>query len=507
MKDYLLGVDNSGTNIKAALFDLHGRQFGAARIPVSSVYCGDGRVELDLEKLYENNCHCIRALIQETGIDPERIACIGFAGQGKGLYAVDSDGRSVRRAITSSDGRADAICARWRLDGTAERLFPRLYQLPMAGQTGPLLCWLKKNAAQDYARICTVFSMKDYLVFRMTGRRIAGRSAQSGTLLVDLNTGEYAQEILEALGIPEMADRLPPLKWDGELCGAVQMQAARDSGLAPGTPVCAGMFDVNASALAMGVVHPGEMFMILGTCGINGYLSEKPVGDRTVSYNSIYPLPGMYLIEEGSNASSGVLEWVLKVLFGDTRDENIYAQVNAMVADAAPDGDIPLFLPTLSGFTHGSTQGSMDSRGAWIGLNPGHDRAQLLRAVYEGVAFIHRIEIEDLLRSREAPQRIRVAGSAVRSGIWMQIFADVLQLPLEIMDDGEIGARGAAIAAALAAGFYPDFPSAVEGMVRPGRMIWPRPELAGLYERRYVQFKKIMDAAAPVWPLLAGKER
>lgn len=461
---------------------------------------------MDLEILWEINCRCVRDLLAQTGTDPVEIACIGFAGQGKGLYMLDAEGRSFRRAITSSDGRADAVCAAWRADGTAEAMFSRLYQLPMAGQTAPMLRWLKENEPDNYDRIGSVFSMKDYLAYRMTGERIAGRSVQSGTLLVNLNTGEYDSELLQVMDIPEVKDKLPPLKWDTELCGSVQASAAEACGCVAGTAVCAGMFDVNASALAMGVVHPGELFIILGTCGINGYISNCAVDDRSVSYNSLYALPGMYLIEEGSNASSGVLEWVLNTLFGEEREEGIYSRVNNMVESVAVDDSSLIFLPSLNGFTHACSKGSMQSRGAWIGLNPGHSRSEILRAVYESVAFIHRIEIEDLLKNRSAPERIRVTGGAARSQVWMQILADVLQLPLEIMDEGEIGARGAAIAAAVAANIYPDIPSAIEKMVRPGRMVMPRAEYAKVYEEKYKRFCRIMEMAAPMWELLSSRK-
>ena len=500
MRRYLLSLDNGGTYIKAALLDTAGRQIGIAKQHNGVINLGDGLIEFDQEQLWETNCRCIREVLRETGVNPAEIACVGFAGQGKGLYMVDREGRCFRNAITSSDSRAEEYCRMWQADGTAERMFPKVFQYPVPGQTVPLLRWLKDHEPENYARIGYVFSMKDYLFYRLTGKPIAGKGSQSGTLLVNLRTQDYDPELLDAFGIPEMQSRLPELKWDTELCGGVSEEAAAVCGLCADTPVSAGMFDVDASALAMGVADPKDMFSIFGTCGVNGYISRTPVTNRSVSFNSLYSLEDTYLIEEGSNASSGVLEWVLKVLFNGS-DEAAYQTVNAMV-DVDPETDDHLvFLPSLTGFLHGG-KGSIYSRGAWIGLSPEHDRAQMLRAVYEGVVFTHMIQLSHLLANRERPEKIRVAGGATGSRVWMQMYADALQIPVEIEENCEMGPKGVAIASAVATGIYPDIHEAVRCMTRPGVLIQPRAEYAGVYSRKFERFRKIMEVMDAAWPVL-----
>ena len=499
MRKYLLSIDNGGTYIKAALFDLKGNQLGISKHHNAAINGGEGHTEYDQRILWSTNCRCIREVVENTGILPGEIACVGFAGQGKGLYMVDANGEDFRNAITSADVRAASYCDQWRADGTSQSLFPKLYQMAQAGQTVPILRWMKDHEPENYRRIRWVFSMKDLLFYRLTGTAIAGKGSQSGTCLVNLNTGEYDPELLDAYGIPEVASKLPPLKWDTEMCGTVSEIAAQQCGLAAGTPVSAGMFDVDASAIAMGVINSDAVFMISGTHSINGYIAPAPVTNGTVMLNSLYSLPGQYLVEEGSVTSAGVLEWVIDKLFAEATDRaEVYDRINRMVGATRPESSKLVFLP----FLHGSRD-SVISRGAWIGLCPEHNREEMLRAVYEGVVFAHKMHAEHLFANRKKPEKIRIAGGATQSEVWMQIFADAFQIAFEIVDDAEMGAKGVAIASAVAAGLYPDIDQAVHAMTRTGRTVSPNPEHAQAYERKFAAFKAVVGALDDVWKILA----
>ena len=506
MQKYILGVDNGGTNIKAVLFDCCGNQIAIEKRYNNAQKLPGGRVEFDEELLWKTNTECIKSVISKSGIRPENICCIGFSGQGKGLYMVDKLGRPHRNAITSSDLRADSYCLKWEADGTARKVFHTLLQHPIAGQTVPLLCWLKDNEPDNYRNIGWIFSMKDYLVFRMTGKVIAGKGCQSGTCLVNLLTKEYDDSLLEAFGIPEVKEKLPPLVWDTQIVGFVTEEAATACGCIPGTPVSAGMFDVDASAIAMGVIDEESLFMITGTCGVNGYISHSPVTDGKVMFNSLYSLPDTYLIEDSSSASAGILEWASKILIKQDTSQDLYNEINEMVESVEPYNSNLIFLPTFNGFKHGGGVGTGNSRGAWIGLCPEHSIKEMFRAVYEGVVFIHKIHYEHLLSSRNVPSKIKIAGGATNSSVWVQMFADVLQIPVEIVEDNEMSAKGVAIASAVAAGLYADMKDAVRNMVQPGKIVNPRKEYMRVYADKYRAFKQVQEAMEGVWPLLYHSE-
>jgi L-xylulokinase len=496
MGTYLLSVDNGGTYIKAALFDVKGNQIGISRHYNQVVRPCEGWAEYDMKSLWETNCRCMREVIERTDIDPQRIACIGFAGQGKGLYPVDVEGNPVRNGITSSDVRAQSYVDKWMNDGTSERLYGTTFQNASSGQPVSILRWMKDNEPKKYARIRWVFSMKDFLFYRLTGKAIAGKGTQSGTCMVDLTTQEYEPELLKAYGIPEMEDKLPQMKWDTELCGTVSEEAAHLCGCVAGTPVSAGMFDVDASAIAIGVIDTNCVFIITGTHGINGYISSKPVTNGTIGLNSLYSLPGMYLIEEGYPSSSGTLEWVISVLFDDEGENaaTLYTKINRMVEEIEPDQSKLVFLPFLHGW-----RDSIVARGTWIGLCPEHTKGHMLRAVYEGVVFTHMLQTEHLFMNRVRPPKILMAGGATNSEPWMQMFADALQIPMQIVKNNEMGAKGVAIASTVAVNIYPDIRAAVEAMTHESRIVAPRRRYAEIYTRKFVNFKDIVSKLNFVW--------
>ena len=496
MGNYLLSVDNGGTYIKAALFDSEGRCVGVARQRNQVISLHPGWTEYDQDALWRINSQCMAKVISQTGINPEEIACVGIAGQGCGCYMLDEAGKSIRNAISSSDERANDQVQRWLRDGTSQRMYERIYRYPSAGHLNAILSWLKENEPENYQKIAHLFAMKDLLVYRLTGNIISSYGCQSASCLMDLRSGTFEREIAEAFGIGEMADKFGPLKWDLEKVGTVTSAAAKLTGLAAGTPVCAGLHDVVASALAMGITDSQLCFMILGTHGINGYLSPVPILNGSILYNEMFAFPGMYLIEEGYPSSAATLEWVLQAIYGDGAEDagEMYARVNAMVDSLSPCQAVPLFLPFLRG-----QRDNPKARGAWIGLCPEHTQAHLLRAVYEGVTFSHMLQAEHLFVNRERPPRIRIAGGATGSKVWMQMFADALQIPVEVLPREEMGAKGAAIAAAVAAGIYSDLPCAVRAMACEGTILAPRPEYAKIYQQKYQRFKKAVKTMDALW--------
>lgn len=496
MPKYLLSVDNGGTYIKAALFDLKGKQIGISKQYNEVLTPGIGLTEYNQDTLWEINCSCIRNLLAKTRIQSSDIICIGISAQGCGFYAIDQDGNSIRNAITSADLRAQPQVDRWEREGTNKRIYDRMYRLVTSGQPNAIMAWLKEHEPENYKRIHRVFSMKDLLIYRLTGKAVSGYGCTSATGLMNMHTREIDPVLTEAFGIQEMKDKFGPLYWDTQQCGVVSEKAAGECGLAAGTPVAAGSHDVVATAIAMGITDSEYCFMIAGTHGINGYISPEPITDGTIKYNEMFAFPGKYLVEEAYPCSTGTLEWVIDVLFDRSSREtsDIYAEINRLVGQVSPEEDIPVFLPYLRG-----SRDNPYACGTWDGLHHTHTRAHMLRAVYEGVAFAHKLQMECLLCNRAVPSRIRFAGGATKSPVWIQMFADVMGVPFEVVPEQEMGASGAAIVAAVAAGVYPDVASAVENMVQPGRIVYPRSEYTELYEKKYLRFKQVVDKDNKIW--------
>jgi len=497
---YLLGIDNGGTYAKAALFDEKGGQIAVSSRLVQNEHPKPGYSERDMVRLWEANRDAIRETLDKSGVSPTHIAGISFSGHGKGLYLLNGDGTPSRNGILSTDSRAFEYVDRWNNDGTAQKVREKTLQPILACQPVSLLRWLKDNEPEVYERAAMVLSVNDYIRYCLTGEAYGEITTFSGGNLVNMQTGSYDKELLALFGIEEAYDKLKPLKAPAELCGYVTKKAAEETGLMEGTPVSAGMFDIDACGIASGLSDEDKMCMIAGTWSINEFIAREPVLNSPTSLNSIFCIPGYYIIEESSPTSAGTLEWFIENLLSHEKEEmrrkgaSVYDIINEWVESVPPEEPLPVFLPFLSG-----SDESPIAKGTFVGLTSYHTKKHLIRAVFEGVVFSHMTHVKRLLLNREVPKSISLTGGAANSKIWAQMFADALQIPVDVIEGKEMGALGAAIAAGVAVGIYRDYSEAISSMVKVSYTLQPRKGYAELYEMKYKNYRRVNDALSTVW--------
>lgn len=497
---YLMGIDNGGTFSKAAIFDENGKQISVASVPTVTITPKPGYTERDMEELWQVNAKAVREAIEKSKIDPKDIAGVSFSGHGKGLYLVGKDGKPSYHGIISTDARAWSYVKKWKEDGTAEKVYAKTYQDILACQPVSLLAWLKDHCPEVLENTKYVFAVKDYVRFCMTGEAYGEMSDFSGGNLVNMVTGEYDRELMELFGIGEVYDMLPPLRHAADICGYVTKEASELTLLPEGTPVSAGMFDVNACGIASGLSDEEKMCMIAGTWSINEFIAKEPVLNGTVALNSMFCIPGYYLVEESSPTSAGNMEWFIRNLMNYEKQEakeqgaSVYDITNEWVASIEPEDNNIIFLP----FLNGSNEDAL-AKGTFIGLTAYHNKKHMLRAVYEGIVFSHLTHVKKLLRNREVPNSIRLSGGAANSDVWVQIFADALQIPIDVIEDKELGAQGAAIAAGIAAGIYKDYNEGIAKTVKITKQVRPRVEYKEIYEKKYQTYRRVIEGLSGVW--------
>lgn len=501
MKQYAIGLDNGGTVTKAALFDMTGREICTASRKTQVLSPRPGYNERDMETVWEANCACVREVLDRSGVNPSEIIGAAVCGHGKGLYLWGRDNRPVCRGISSTDNRAWRVVRDWYEDGTLDAVYPKLCQQLLACQQAALLRWMKEEQPEAYGNIAWVFSVKDYIRFRLTGEAYCEATDISGSGLMNVRDGCYDRELLERLGIGEVYEQLAPLKYSSDICGTVSEETAARTGLLPGTPVAGGMFDIDACAIAMAVTEPEQLCTITGTWSINEFISPAPITGTQIAMNSLYAIPGYYLLEECSATSAGNLEWAIEhCLKTEGRSgAELYDELAAQVESVRPEESEVYYLP----FLYGSNAHPLAKAG-FIGMSNYHTGAHLARAVYEGVAYSHRTHIDRLLSVRETPSVIRMGGGAVNSPLWVQMFADVLGIPIETVGGvRELGALGCAMAAAVAAGVYRDYQDAAAHMVCVNEPVVPDRERHAVYEKKYRKYRAIVDALDTVWDQFA----
>ena len=500
MPQYLLGIDNGGTVAKAALFTLDGHEVAVASRKTEMLSPCPGHTERDMDRLWQATAASIQTALSESRIAPRDVVCISCTGHGNGLYLVDRFGRPVRNAIISTDTRAKDYVARWYADGVAQAVLPRTMQSLWPGQPNALLAWLRDHEPKTLEQARWVLMCKDYIRFRLTGKIHGELTDMSGTSLINVAQGDYDQEVLNAFGLADIRHLLPPIRRSDEICGDVTPEAAEDTGLAHGTPVANGMFDIDACALASGIVDESQLSMIAGTWSINQYISRVPVIDEDLFMCSRYCIPGYYLVPEASATSASNLEWFAAEFFATENGaarasgKSAYDIINQLVDATPPEESKIVFLPFLFG-----SNANPSAKACLIGLAGWHHRGHVLRAIQEGVVFGHKAHVDRLLRFRKAPATIRLSGGAARSRVWSQIFADVFQTPIEVPAGTELGALGAAIGASVASGLYADYRSAVGSMVRIAETYQPSPLKNDLYAQKYDRYQKALALLGHLW--------
>lgn len=501
MGDYLLGLDAGNTVIKAVIFGLDGREVAHAAREGHSRMPEPGHVERDLGEFWTNAQAVIRTCIEGAGIDPSDIRAIGCAGHGNGLYALDRDGAPLI-GIQSIDTRAGTLAEELEASGVGDITIAIGRQRPWPAQTPTLMAWLKRYRLALFERIGTVFLAKDYVTYRLTGERVSDVSDMSGCGLLDLARRAYDPRLLAAFGLSGCDAMLPRLVESDEIAGRVTAEAAAVTGLAEGTPVVGGLFDVVASALGSGVTRSGGASIIAGTWSINQVITDSAELSGPVFMWSTYDRR-RYMAMENSATSAANLEWMVREFSQDCPDGvSPFDRACELAASVPPSATAPYYHPFLYGAqTDGNARAGFSGVGGW------HGKAHLMRAVLEGVVFGHRWHIDRLRAAGVTFSDAVLSGGGSRSRVWPQIFADILGLPVTVTRSRETGALGAAIAAGTGAGLFADFAEGAGRMVRAEKVLEPDRSLAELHDERYAIYTLIAETMTPVWKRMAALGR
>lgn len=487
MEKYLLGIDIGGTATKAVLFNTSGKNIASTAKNTPVIIPREGYHERDMLELWDVTVQVIKDTLAKAKVTRDSIYAVGCSGHGKGLYLWGKDNAPAYNAIASTDQRGQVFIQQWEEANLSIR--EKTLQNPISCHPLTLLAWMKEHELEAYKNIQWVFSAKDFVRFMITGEAYSEITDASGSCLLNLHSKTFDPSIVEIFNMGEVTAMMPPIAYSHQVCGYVTEEVASLTGLPEGIPVCGGMFDIDACAIAMDIMDSEQMCTISGTWSINEFISSKPVEGESTTMNSLYCLPDYFLIEESSPTSAGNLEWVMKVLNikplmvgGETQLDAI----NRLVANAEPMAEDLFFLPFLYGC---NTEKQV--KGSFIGLTQSTEIGHMLRAVYEGVAFSHYTHIQRLLKTRKLPECIRIAGGATNSHVWLQIIADVMGIPIEVITEKELGAMGVAMAAGISAGLFTSYRDAADNMIHIDKRIQPDLKRHTLYACKFKKYEQI----------------
>lgn len=434
----ILGVDIGTSMTKAFLLDREGKAVITHAKPSTLHVHENGHVEQDFEDVLASVIEVIRATAREA---PAPVTALALTGQGDGLWLRDAEGAAVGPAISWLDGRANPTLERWRADGTVRAVHQLTGSGMFPGSAGPLLAHLAEREPERLERAAVAGYCLDWVVQRFTGA-ITVDASDASLPFLDVRDRRYCEAAIEACGLGDYRRLLVEPAEQGSLF-ALTTEAAARLGLPSGLPVSAGPFDLPACSLGAGVNQPGDGTIVVGTTlGAEVLTEEVAIGADDEPAGMWMALPkqphsAQFLRAMPSMVGTASLEWVLRMV-GATTDE-----LDELLAASPPGANGVSALSFLSPAGERAPFVAPAARGQFTGLRIDTTRADLVRALCEGLAYAARHSIEAAGITGE----LSACGGGMRSSLWRQIFVDVLGRAVHIPNEVGVGARGAALTA------------------------------------------------------------
>ncbi|CAM3927565.1 FGGY-family carbohydrate kinase [Avibacterium endocarditidis] len=476
---YYLGIDCGGTFIKAALFDEFGTMSACVRENVPLISEQAGYAERDMPQLWQICAKVIKKTIEQSGVSATEIKGVGISAQGKGAFLLDQQNQPLGRGILSSDQRSLDIVKQWQQAGIPEQLYPITRQTLWTGHPVSILRWLKENEPERYANIGAVLMSHDYLRFCLTGELFCEETNISESNLYNINTQQYDPELAELLGLPGMTEKFPPIVKANQIAGYVNEQAAQLTGLAQGTPVVGGLFDVVSTALCAGLDDETKLNVVLGTWSVVSGVTDHIDDSQSLSFvYGRYAQEGKFIIHEASPTSAGNLEWFVKE-WGNLS----YQAINDGIDELPITESAVLFVP----FLYGSNAG-LGMKSGFYGIQSHHNKMHLFQAIYEGVLFSMKYHLDRMLQRFPNTQVLRITGGPAKSRVWMQMLADLTGMKIEVPAIEETGCLGAAMMAM----------EGTQGRAMPftakQQCFTPNTQNFAIYQKKYQRYQKFVSA-------------
>ena len=500
MSRYILAHDLGTSGNKATLFTTEGRMVGSVTVPYDTHYFNNNWSEQEPEDWWRAVCSSTKALVQD--VDARQIAVIAFSGQMMGCLCVDRDGRPLRPAILYSDQRAVKECSAILAQIDPREFYRTTGHRASASYSVEKLMWVKDHEPQVYAKTYKMLHAKDYLNFRLTGVMATEYSDASGTNVLDLNTLRWSEKIVRAAGID--GEMLPTLKASTDVIGTLTPTSAVALGLPAGIPVAAGGGDGVCAGVGVGSVKPGITYNYLGSSSWIATTTKQPIYDEQMrTFVWAHAVPGFVHPCGTMQTAGSAYAWLkneictMEKAAASGGGGNPYELINREIEKSPPGANGLVFLPYMLG--ERSPRWNPDAKGALLGLTLEHTRADVLRAVMEGVTLNLSI-ILDIFRAQIPIREITVIGGGAKGAVWRKIMADVYQA--DILRPNyleEATSMGAAIIGGVGCGVFKDFDVA-------GRFIEmtdttrPDPALQSVYQETKSLLNDSYDALAPLFP-------
>lgn len=423
--------------------------------------------------------------------DKSEIAGIGAGGQMHGLVVLDENDEVIRPAILWNDGRTQKQVD--YLNGVIgkEFLSENTANIAFAGFTAPKILWMKENEPELFAKIKKIMLPKDYINYMLTGVHSCDYSDASGILLLDVKNKCWSDKMLDICSVTK--EQMPSLYESSDVIGTLKPDTANELGLGENVKVVAGAGDNAAAAIGTGTVGNGKCNISLGTSGTI-FISSSNFGvDPNNALHAFAHADGCYHLMGCMLSAASCNKWFMEDILHDTD----YKSNQAPITDEKLGRNNVFFLPYIMG--ERSPINDTNARGTFLGMSMNTTRADMLQAVFEGVAFAIRDSFEVAKSLGIDIARSNICGGGAKSELWKKIMANVLGIPLDTVKTEQGPGYGGAILAMVGCGEFESVADACNKLVEISDTVYPDEELSKLYNEKYGTFKAIYPSLKAIF--------
>jgi xylulokinase len=494
---YWLGLDIGTGGSRALLVDPQGGVKAGFTAPHEDMRMDRALwAEQRPENWWEAAQAAIQGVLKEAGVSGDQVSAVGLSGQMHGLVLLDEANHVIRPSLIWCDQRSQSqVDFIHKALGGRDSVVAQTANPMITGFTLPKLLWVRDNEPANYERARKILLPKDYIRFQLTGEHATEVSDASGTGLLDVVMRRWSKEMAERLKIDSAL--LPKLYESVEVTGTVTKAAAKATGLKPGTPVVGGGGDQAASAVGNGIVRPGVASDTLGTSGVVFAYLDKPQYDPKGRVHTFcHAVKGKWHVMGVTQGAGLSLQWFRNQLAPGAD----YNSLTAEAATAPPLSRGLFWLPYLMG--ERTPHLDAYARGGWVGITAKHSRADLLRAILEGVSFSQKDCLHLIEGMGVEIHNVRLSGGGANSPFWRQMLADIFGIRCATLENKEGSAYGAALLAMTGSGAFTSVEEACDQCVKEVDTVNPQAHEVNLYQRGYEVYSVLYPSLKPIGGLI-----
>lgn len=501
MSELVLAIDAGTTGVRSMFFTREGKVMAKAYQEFESQFPQPSWVEQNADDWWLAACNTILTCLKSGNVDAKHVLGISITNQRETVVPIGDSGSPLRKAIVWQDRRTVPQCEWIRQQVPANEIYSITGLTVDPYFTAPKILWIRENDRKNFDSAYKFLLVHDFIAFKLTGLTVTDYSNASRTLLFDIEAASWSDKMLDALDIP--VEKLPSPVQSGEIIGEVSRAASEACGLLEGTPVVAGGGDQQCAALGVGVVRPGAFKSTTGTgTFMLAFSNEKLLDPGRRVLCSRHVVPNSFVVEASMFTTGSALRWFRDQLgspeqaVADEKGVDPYEVITECAKEIPPGSEGVTHTPHFVGT--GAPYWNPHARAVFAGLALGHTRHHLIRAILEGVSYDIRTNLEVMIELGIPASEMRVTGGAARSEVWMQIQADIVNIPVVRTEIEEATALGAAMLASKGVGIHDSLVEAADSMVKRLNPLNPQSENRAVYDEGYERFRRLYDSVSSI---------